>query len=156
MTALLLLALLQTDYAVAGEAWAREPVAAACYVELARRMDDPSAARDPEVRARLRESAQEMAGLAQTSFYEAATLRQKRDDDLKEKAALVSHGLMEKTEYDQSENDWNYSLNAHHYVLNRLLTTYPSCGFLRPLEWVPQYRDVIDAAMVTHDPPVSQ
>lgn len=149
----LVLALQASNYAAAGESWAREPTSAACYVELASGMDDPTRARDSEVRQRLRAVAQEMAGLAQGSFYQASGLEAKRDADLREKQDLLDHGLMAQAEIDEAAASWDYALQAQRYVLSRIITRYPSCDFLRPLRWVGNYENIVNAAMAVTEPP---
>lgn len=142
------------DYVVAGEAWAREPTSAACYANMAARMTDPSVARTPEGRARMRELAQEMAGLAVTSFYEANSLDRRRDEDLREKRDLLAHGLMTPAEVTQAESSWAHALQGQRWVLKQILTTYPACEFLKPVNWVVGYAETVEAILAVDGPPV--
>lgn len=136
-----------TDYMIAGENWARQPTPARCYVEMAAGMPDPAAARDPDVRGRLRDVAQQMSGLGQTSLLALSTLPRERDEDLAEKRDLVENGLMDQGEFDAAASKWEAILAIHRRIIRRIETSYPACGLLEPMNWIVGYRSIMDEAM---------
>lgn len=145
--------LLQTDFARSGEEWAAQQPSARCYVELGANMSDPTLARDPAVRARMLEIATRMAGVTLAAFYEISAIPGRRDADLAEKRDLVSGGLMSQAELTDAESGWASALQGQRYVLNRNLTRYPACDFLRPVRLLPDRQAIIDAARTVTEPP---
>lgn len=141
-----------TDYMIAGENWARQSTPARCYVEMAAGMPDPAAARDPGVRARLRDVAQRMSGLGQASLLALSNLPRERDEDLAEKQDLVENGLMDQEEFDATASEWEDILAIHRGIIRRIETSYPACGLLEPLNWIAGYRSLIDEAMASAEP----
>lgn len=148
MIALALILLGQDPLTASGEDWARQPTSARCYVELSANMDDPEAMRDPEVRARVRVIAQQIAGAVSNAYYSIRSIQRDRVPDEAEAADLVANGLMSAEEAVERTANWDSALATYRTIMWQASTDYPACDFLGPLR---QYNN-LEEVMGTNAP----
>lgn len=143
LTLLALAALQAESYVADGAAWATQPVTGRCYVELAAKMEDPSQVRNEEVRRRLRDAAQNMAGLASRSFYSALAAQQNEAADMAEARDFLANGIISQSEFDQTAATWEGARTTWRELFAKFETSYPACDLLRPLRSDPRFWQVV-------------
>ncbi|QTC92072.1 RND family efflux transporter [Brevundimonas goettingensis] len=122
------------------------PVSDQCYAELAAGLNDPGAVSEPQVRARLNDARERLAVLAVGAFRAVRTLPHDRELDLVELKSMAARGAIKQAEVDRAAADWDRAMQGHRYVLNQILSRYPSCDVLGAERADPDYQAIVSAA----------
>ncbi|GEM_PF-5671536 len=144
MIVLLMAVAVQT--AAPAEGWAGAPTSDQCYVELAAGLNDPGIVSDPQVRLRLQAAGERFATLAAGEFRAIQALPHDREADLLELKAMAARGAVKPSEVERAAADWDRAMQGHRYLINQILSRYPSCDFLGPLRASPDYQTIVTAA----------
>lgn len=146
MIVLLMAVAVQTAGPDQGQAWANAPASDQCYVELAAGLNDPGIVSDPQVRLRLQAAGERFAILAVNEFRAVQALPHDREADLLELKEMAARGGIKSSEVDRAAADWDRALQGHRYLINQMVSRYPSCDFLGPLRGSADYQAIVSAA----------
>ncbi|NBW11792.1 MAG: hypothetical protein EBR82_27545 [Caulobacteraceae bacterium] len=129
-----------------GRVWASAPASDQCYAELAAGLNDPGIVSDPQVRLRLQAAGERLATLAAGEFRAIQILPHDREIDLVELKEMAARGGIKPVEVEHAAADWDRAMQGHRYLINQIVTRYPSCDFLGPLRASPDYQAIVSAA----------